>query len=73
VWFHDSVGKIRAPHGYFLDLASEEIACSSGMLLSDQNLKTITSRYEIDELNYLERGDQETVIRPEDFEDAGSA
>jgi restriction system protein len=64
------MGKIRASQGYFLDLASEEVACGSGVLLSDQNLKTITSRYEIDELSYLERGDHETVIRPEDFEDA---
>ena len=64
------MGKIRAPHGYFLDLASEEIACSSGMLLSDQNLKALASRYEIDELSYLERGVWDTVVRPEDFEDA---
>jgi restriction system protein len=40
------------------------------MLLTDQNLKTLAVRYDIDELRYLERGDQETVIRPEDFEDA---
>ncbi len=40
------------------------------MLLSDQNLKTISARYDIDELRDLERSDHETVIRPEDFEDA---
>ncbi len=40
------------------------------MLLSDQNLKALAVRYDIDELRYLERGEQETVIRPEDFEDA---
>jgi restriction system protein len=66
----ECVGKMRASHGFFLDLASEEIACSSGVLLTDQNLKTITVRYDIDELSYLERGEKETVIRPEDFEDA---
>ena len=57
-------------HSYFLDLASEEVACGSGMLLTDQNLKTVAVRYDIDELRYLERGEHETVIRPEDFEDA---
>ncbi len=40
------------------------------MLLTDQNLKTLAVRYDIDELRYLKRGEQETVIRPEDFEDA---
>jgi len=64
------VGKIRAPKGYFLDLASEEVACSSGVLLTDQNLYTLSNRYEIDELQGLSRGEGETVIRPEDFEDA---
>jgi len=64
------VGKIRASQGYFLDLASEEIACSSGVLLTDKNLKTISKRYDIDELLYLDRVQQETIIRPEDFEDA---
>jgi len=64
------MGKIRAPKGYFLDLASEEVACSSGVLLSDQNLHTLSNRYEIDELQGLSRGEGETVIRPEDFEDA---
>jgi hypothetical protein len=64
------LGKIRAPQGYFLDLASEEIACSSGVLLTDRNLKTISVRYDIDELLHLDRVEHETVIRPEDFEDA---
>ena len=64
------MGRIRASQGYFLDLASEEVACSSGILLSDQNLKNLSLRYEIGELQDLERIDQETVIRPEDFEDA---
>ena len=64
------MGKIRAPHGYFLDLASEEVACSSGVLLTDNNIKTLSVRYDIDEFRDLERSDRETVIRPEDFEDA---
>ena len=64
------MGKIRAPHGYFLDLASEEVACSSGVLLTDNNIKTLSVRYDIDEFRYLERSDRETVMRPEDFEDA---
>lgn len=64
------MGKIRAQHGYFLDLASEEVACSSGVLLTDNNIKTLSVRYDIDEFRYLERGDCETVMRPEDFEDA---
>ena len=64
------MGKIRAPHGYFLDLASEEVACSSGVLLTDTNIKTLSVRYDIGEFQYLERSDRETVMRPEDFEDA---
>jgi restriction system protein len=64
------VGRIRATQAYFLDLASEEVACSSGVLLTDQNLKTLATRYDIDELRSLERGEHKTVIRPEDFEDA---
>ena len=70
LWSNESVGKIRASQGCFLDLASEEVACSCGVLLTDQNLKTLAVRYDIDELRYLERGERETVIRPEDFEDA---
>ena len=61
---------MRASQAYFLDLVSEEVACSSGVLLTDQNLKTLSVRYDIDELSHLERGENETVIRPEDFEDA---
>jgi hypothetical protein len=64
------MGKIRAPHRYFLDLASEEVACSSGVLLTDNNIKTLSVRYDIDDFRYLERSDRETVMRPEDFEDA---
>ena len=62
--------RIRAPHAYFLDLASEEVACSSGVLLTDDNIKTLSVRYDIDEFRDLERSDRETVMRPEDFEDA---
>ena len=64
------MGKIRAPQGYFLDLVSEEVACSAGVLLSNYNIHTLSKRYEIDELDGLQRGELETVIRPEDFEDA---
>ncbi len=64
------MGRILAPHGYFLDLASEEVACSSGVLLTDNNIKTLSLRYDIDEFRYLERSDRETTMRPEDFEDA---
>jgi restriction system protein len=64
------LGKIRARHGYFLDLASEEVACASGVLLTDNNIKTLSARYDIDEFRYLERSDRETVVRPEDFENA---
>jgi restriction system protein len=64
------LGRIRASHGYFLDLASEEVACSSGVLLTDRNIKLLSARHDIDEFRDMERGDHETVIRPEDFEDA---
>jgi restriction system protein len=65
------VGTIRASGGYFLDLASEEVACSSGVLLTDENLRLLAIRYDIDELRYLDRGEERDVrIRPEDFEDA---
>jgi restriction system protein len=64
------VGRIRARQSYFLDLASEEVACSSGVLLTDNNIKTLSVRYDIDEFRCLERSDRETAMRPEDFEDA---
>jgi restriction system protein len=64
------MGKIRARRAYFLDLASEEVACSSGVLLTDNNIKTLSDHYDIGEFQYLERSDSETVMRPEDFEDA---
>jgi len=64
------LGRIRAAQGYFLDLASEEVACSSGVLLTDRHIKTLSIRYHIHELRHLERGERESVIRPEDFEDA---
>ena len=64
------MGRIRARQSYFLDLASEEVACSSGVLLTDNNIKTLSVRYDIDEFRCLERSDRETAMRPEDFEDA---
>jgi hypothetical protein len=70
MWSYIRLGKIRAPHGYFLDLASEEVACSSGIMLTDNNINTLSIRYDIDEFRSLERSDRETVMRPEDFEDA---
>jgi hypothetical protein len=70
MWSYISLGRIRAPHSYFLDLASEEVACSSGVLLTDNNIKRLSVRYDIDEFRHLERSDRETVMRPEDFEDA---
>ncbi len=36
----------------------------SGVLLTGQNLKTLTVRYDIDELRHLERGEHETAILP---------
>ena len=54
------MGNIRVSHGYFLDLASE-VACGGGVLLTDQNLKTLAVRYDIDEIRYLERDEDETV------------
>jgi len=64
------VGRIRGPQSYFLDLASEEVACSSGVLLSDANIRRIAGRYHIEELRGLKRVEHETVFRPEELEDA---
>lgn len=62
---------MRAPHGYFLDLLSEEVACTAGVLLTDGNIRTIANRDHIEDLIGLERSDGgTTVFRPEDFEDA---
>ncbi len=61
---------MRATNAFFLDLASEEIACSTGMLLTDQNLKDIASRHGVSDFLELERSETETVFRPEDFETA---
>lgn len=40
------------------------------MLLIDDNLKTLSFQYEIEELRYLERTEAQSVIRPEGFEGA---
>lgn len=65
------MGTIRTTESDLLDLVSEEIACSCGMLLTDKNVQTIAARYEIDELQELHRTQNRIVrIRPEDFEDA---
>jgi hypothetical protein len=62
------LGRIRATPGYFLDLASEEIACRSGILLNDQNIRVITKRHDIHDLQGLRRDGSEMVLRAEDLE-----
>jgi hypothetical protein len=64
------MGRIRGPQSYFLDLASEEVACSSGVLLSDANIRQIAGRYNIEELKDLRRIGHETVFRAEELEEA---
>jgi len=64
------MGRIRGPQSYFLDLASEEVACSSGVLLSDANIRRIAGRYHIEELKELRRIGHETVFRAEELEEA---
>lgn len=64
------MGRILAKHSYFLDVASEEVACSSGVLLTDHNIRTLSIRHRIDEFRHLERSDRQTSIRAEEFEEA---
>jgi restriction system protein len=64
------MGRILARHSYFLDVASEEVACSSGVLLTDNNIKTLSLRYHIEEFQRLQRSDRETTMRAEEFEEA---
>lgn len=65
------MGTIRTSESNLLDMVSEELACSCGVLLTDRNIGTIASRYEIDEIDGLSRAQDRVVrIRPEDFEDA---
>src|SRR5689334_6033785 len=62
------MGKMRGRKSHFLDLVSEEVACSSGVLLSDANIKNIAARHGIDDLEDLARVEDETVFRPEELE-----
>ena len=64
------MGRIRASFSHFLDVASEEVACSSGVLLSDANIRRLAGRYHITELRGITRSDGETVLRAEELEDA---
>jgi restriction system protein len=64
------MGRIRASFSHFLDVASEEVACSSGVLLSDANIRRLAGRYHISELRGITRTSGETVLRAEEFEDA---
>ena len=64
------MGRIRASFSHFLDLASEEVACSSGVLLSDANIRRLAGRYRISELRGITRTSGETVLRAEELEEA---
>ena len=70
MWSYIRMGRILASHRYFLDVASEEVACSSGVLLTDNNIKSLSRRYDIDEFRRLERSNRETTMRAEEFEQA---
>src|SRR5271163_4609654 len=63
------MGRIRASFSHFLDVASEEVACSSGVLLSDANIRRLAGRYRISELR-VTRTSGETVLRAEELEEA---
>jgi len=64
------MGKIRGRQSYFLDVVSEEVGCSCGVLLSDANISRIADRYQIDGLQDLGRVEEETIFRPEELESA---
>ena len=64
------MGRIRASYSHFLDVASEQVACSSGVLLSDANIRRLAGRYHISELRGITRTVSETVFRAEELEDA---
>lgn len=64
------MGRIRASFSHFLDVASEEVACSSGVLLSDANIRRLAGRYRISELRGITRTSGETVLRAEELEEA---
>ncbi|MGA3028031.1 MAG: restriction endonuclease [Bryobacteraceae bacterium] len=64
------MGRIRASFSHFLDVASEEVACTSGILLSDANIRRLAGRYRIDEFRGITRNGGETVLRAEELEEA---
>src|SRR4051794_15025494 len=64
------MGRIRASYSHFLDVASEEVACSSGVLLSDANIRRLAGRYHINELRGITRTEREIVLRAEELEEA---
>ena len=64
------MGRIRASFSHFLDVASEQVACSSGILLSDANIRRLAGRYRISELRGMTRAGGETVFRTEELEEA---
>jgi restriction system protein len=65
------MGTIRTSEGSLLDMVSEEVACSCGVLLTDNNVQVIASRYDIADFDGLSRGENRLIrIRPEEFEDA---
>jgi restriction system protein len=65
------VGTIRISESDLLDIVSEEVACSCGVLLTDRNIAAIASRYEIDEVNGLSRAQDRVVrVRSEELEEA---
>ena len=63
-------GLDSASHSHFLDVASEEVACTSGVLLSDANIRRLAGRYHISELRGITRTEHETVLRAEELEEA---
>ena len=66
---NDVMGRIRASHSHFLDVASEQVACSSGVMLSDVNIRRLAGLYHIGELRGMTRTVSETSLRAE-LEDA---
>src|SRR5450432_211054 len=64
------MGRILASFSHFLDVASEEVACTSGVLLSDANIRRLAGRYRISELRGITRSSGETVLRAEELEEA---
>ena len=64
------MGRIRASYSHFLDVASEQVACSSGVLLTDANIRRLASRYHIGELRGITRVEHEMILRAEELEDA---